>query len=279
MRVLFRNKYIILLIVLIINLFQSVIFASECENWEARHPEWIWCEDFDKPAWDMRAYISGVPILANAKNGTGYTGKGLKIVYQPDQEEQGKLWMGFGLSPLATIIRPAEYIREIYYRHYIKLDSNWIGCPHKLTRATVFSNNTMGQAMIAHLWNSEANGYLALDPVRCTNNGYPICPTYNDFDHMSWLGYARGNFQIFGPQNNGVWYNVECHVKLNTPGENDGIHEFWINGNLEARIDGLNFVDDYQTYGINAVMLENYSNSDGPDGVQSRYWDNFVISS
>lgn len=34
---------------------------------------------------------------------------------------------------------------------------------------------------------------------------------------------------MFSTENSGKWYCVVGHVKLNTPGNQDGIFEFWIN--------------------------------------------------
>jgi hypothetical protein len=67
------------------------------------------------------------------------------------------------------------------------------------------------------------------------------------------------------------------HVKLNDPGQSNGLCEFWIDGNLEARRDNLNFVGTYTDYAINAVFFENYWNS-GSIKEQERYFDNIVVS-
>ncbi len=66
-------------------------------------------------------------------------------------------------------------------------------------------------------------------------------------------------------------------MRLNDPGLSNGVQEFWIDGNLEARRDGLNFVGSYMGYGINAIFIENYWNS-GSVKEQERYFDNFVVS-
>jgi hypothetical protein len=70
---------------------------------------------------------------------------------------------------------------------------------------------------------------------------------------------------------------VEAHVKLNDPGQSNGIQEFFIDGNLEARREGLDFVRSYTGYAINAVFFENYWN-DGSSRDQERYFDNIVVS-
>ncbi|MHC4738634.1 MAG: hypothetical protein ACYS9Y_06995, partial [Planctomycetota bacterium] len=100
---------------------------------------------------------------------------------------------------------------------------------------------------------------------------------YNDFPHMDWLGNLAGVTPIFDSVHDGIWYCVESHVKLNNPGVSNGIQEFWIDGNLEARRDYLNFVSSYTDYAINAVLFENYWNSGSPQ-LQERYFDNIVVS-
>jgi hypothetical protein len=131
--------------------------------------------------------------------------------------------------------------------------------------------------MIAHLW-SDGQARLLLDPVRCVDSSdNPKCIGYNDFSNMDWLGNLSGVTPIFDTAYSGIWYCVEARLKLNDPGLANGISEFWIDGNPEARRDGLDFVRSYTDYGINAVFFENYWN-DGSPVEQERYFDNIVVS-
>jgi len=66
-------------------------------------------------------------------------------------------------------------------------------------------------------------------------------------------------------------------VRLNDAGSANGVHEYWIDDKLEARREGLDFLEGYNSYGINGVFLENYWNS-GSTQLQERYLDNFVVS-
>ena len=132
--------------------------------------------------------------------------------------------------------------------------------------------------MIAHLWNRSSGGStLGIDPVSCVSGSSVTCSGYNDFNNMQWLGLKNGVTQLFSTANANKWYCVESHVKLNDPGQSNGIQEFWVNGKLEARSSNLNFVGSYTDYGLNAVLLENYWNAGSPQ-VQERYFDNFVVS-
>ena len=66
-------------------------------------------------------------------------------------------------------------------------------------------------------------------------------------------------------------------MKLNTPGQSDGVFAYWINDQLEAQKTGLNWRGSYTDYGINTITLEAWTNNGAPQD-QERYFDNFVVS-
>ncbi len=158
------------------------------------------------------------------------------------------------------------------------MEDGWEGNPAKLSRATVFtSSEDWRQAMIAHLW-SDGTDHLLIDPASCIDDsGNVECTKYNDFDHLQWLGNKSGTTPLFNADHDNTWFCVEHHVRLNDPGQSNGLQEFWINDSLEARRENLNFTGTYTEYAINAVFFENYWN-DGSIRDQRRYFDNIVIS-
>lgn len=265
---------------------QTTTNAHECSAWQSDHPEWIFCDDFE----------SSEPLVAEGRyfeygdsdgnfipvDGVGYRdSRGMRVIWQAGEVTAGGLKLGFGRNPVGYMnkgIRSEEDFREIYYRMYLKMQQGWQGSPAKLSRATVFWDSAQwSQAMIAHLW-SDDQERLLLDPVRCVNESdNPKCYGYNDFDNMDWIGNLSGTTPIFATDHSGIWYCVEAHVKLNDPGQENGVHEFWIEGNLEARREGLDFVRSYTDYAINAVFFENYWNSGSPVQ-QERYFDNIIVS-
>jgi hypothetical protein len=91
------------------------------------------------------------------------------------------------------------------------------------------------------------------------------------------LGRKLGRTPLFDGSHVGDWYCVEAHVTLNDSGSTNGVFEFWVNGNLEARETGLNFLGAFNAYGINAVFVENYWNLGAPRA-EERYIDNLVVS-
>ncbi|KIG15226.1 Endo-1,4-beta-xylanase A precursor [Enhygromyxa salina] len=248
-------------------------------------PEWIFCDDFE----------SDGPMVADGRYfeygddegdvvvtpGAGYGGsQGIRTHFEAGEVEAGGMKLGFGRNPNGYMnkgIRPNEDFREIWYRMYLRNDDGWTGNPAKLSRATIFSSaDDWSQAMIAHLW-SDGNERLLLDPVSCIENGQVVCQGYNDFANMSWLGNLSGQTPVFSTALSGQWFCVEAHVKLNDPGMQNGVQEFWINGELEARRDEMDFVGTWTEYGINAVFFENYWN-DGSAQDQGRDFDNIVVS-
>lgn len=84
--------------------------------------------------------------------------------------------------------------------------------------------------------------------------------------------YADGSLE------NGQWYCVKQHIQLNTPGENDGL--------LEAWVDGEKIVDkkDIRWRDTDDLKIEEYwfdiyfGGSETPDESQSVYFDNFAVT-
>jgi hypothetical protein len=259
--------------------------ASECDGWQTRHPEWIFCDDFESagPLVAPGRYFEydGNQGDFKAVAGAGLRGSaGMRALWQSGEMEAGNLKLGFGRSPSAYFskgIRAGSDFREIYYRMFVRLQKGWKGNPYKLSRATVLAKSDWSQAMIAHVWGDQGVK-LQLDPVSCTDAAGAVkCAGYNDFNNMKWIGAKAGSTPVFDGAHDDRWLCVETHVRLNDAGTANGVHEYWIGDTLEARREGLNFLGPYAAYGINAVFLENYWNSGSPQA-QERYFDGFVVS-
>ena len=260
---------------------------NECENWQNDHPEWVFCDDFesDDPLVTTGRYFEYGDNNGDFKvvEGVGFgDSKGMEVVWQQGEVGAGGIKLAFGRNPNSYMnkqqISPNKDFREIYYRMYLKMQNGWEGNPAKLSRATVFTSaDDWRQAMIAHLW-SDGDYHLLIDPASCVDEyGAVECTTYNDFDHLAWLGYQCGITPIFDSVHDDTWFCVEHHVTLNDSGETNGVQEFWINDTLEARRENLNFTGTYTEYAINAIFFENYWN-DGSIKEQKRYFDNIVVS-
>lgn len=266
-------------------LFSLTSFATECpSNWKPLHPEWIWCDDFETDK--TTSYFEKTGPF-NRAAGVGLNGSyGMQATWTAGLSDGGSLKLAFGLTPPGGGFTPPAGVdtttkyRDVYYRVYLKSQTGWNSSNQsKFARATTFVSANWSQAMIAHLWSNDTgnNNYLRSDPVSCVSGSTVKCAGYNDFAHFTWLGGVNGTTAVFTSPNAGSWNCIEAHVKLNAAGLSNGIDEFWIDNHLEASSANLNFVGSYGAYGINAILLENYINNGAPQA-QSRYWDNFVVS-
>ncbi len=266
-------------------LFSLNSFASECaSNWKTLHPEWIWCDDFETDK--TTSYFEKTGPY-NRTAGVGMGGSyGMQATWTSGLSDGGSLKLAFGLTPPGGGFTPPVGVdttikfRDVYYRVYLKSQTGWNSSNQsKVARATSFVAADWSQAMIAHLWSNDTgnNNYLRSDPVSCVSGSTVQCAGYNDFAHFTWLGGVNGTTAVFTSPNAGTWNCIEAHVKLNDAGLSNGTDEFWVDNHIEASSTGLNFVGSYSAYGINAILLENYINNGAPQA-QSRYWDNFVVS-
>ncbi|WP_218781692.1 hypothetical protein, partial [Paenibacillus sp. MY03] len=211
----------------------------------------------------------------------------MKGAFKQGATGAGGMKVAFGKTPdpyISPVSRDGEIIREIYYRMYLKHDENWIGGGgDKLSRVTSLTSN-WAQPFIGHVWsgNSTPNNpdkdYLLLDPASGTDEAGNLMTTkYNDFNNLRWLGIKKGLTPIFSSDYVGKWYSIEVHIKLNDAGQANGVFEYWINNTLQASKTDMNWMGNYDAYGINAVLFEHYWNS-GSLQDQNRYFDNIVIS-
>lgn len=245
-------------------------------------PEWIWCDDFERDR--ISSYFAA---SMPRRDGAGIDGSvGVVGRYYLGSSESGNLKLGFGRVPSSSF-KPVDGgtrdYREVYWRMYLKVPADWQGGGgDKLSRATVFAGSDWRQAMIAHVWadadDSQYEDHLKIDPASGTDEAGNLKTTkYNDFANLRWLGMRRSPVPLFAGDNRGKWHCIEARVRLNDPGKSNGVFQLWENDVLSASREDLNWVGSYDTYGINAVFLENYWNK-GTPVEQERYMDNFVVS-
>ena len=245
---------------------------------------WIWCDDFEQDR--LSSYFEYVTdnnsftrVASVGVNGS----PGMRARWQTTgQVSAGNLKLAFGRTPSSyfrAVDAGTSNYREIFWRVYVRNQAGWTGGGgYKFARAIVFANSNWAEAMIAHLWTGGTTSWLTMDPVSGTDaSGNLLTTGYNDSAHLTWLGATPGQTPLFDSSHVGPWYCVEAHVRLNDAGLANGIFEFWVNGNPEARRTDLNWLGSYNAYGINAVFLENYWNSGAPQP-EERYFDNFVVS-
>lgn len=270
--------------------FSGGIYAQTCSPCALlrSQPGVIFCDDFEDDApLDQRyfGYDNDEGEFIRLK-GVGREGSyGMRVRFQKGEVGAGVLQKAIGASPdpkMRFSSSPTEKFTEIYWRMDLKHQPGWEGGGgDKLSRATVIASKTWQQGLIAHVWSggrAPQSNFLVIDPASGIDTGSQLASTkYNDFERLRWLGGKQGKTPLFQSDHTGKWYCIVAHVKINTPGKNDGVFELWIDGQLEQSITDLNWHGHWQHYGINAVFFENYWNK-GSVKEQERYMDNIVIS-
>jgi len=250
---------------------------------------WIWCDDFETDRLGRYfEYQSGHGSFRRAP-GTGRDGSvGMRATWALRQVGAGALHLAFGRAP-QPYFKPedagrADY-RAIYWREYLwREPRRQGGGGDKLARLSSFASATSwAQAMAAHVWSGGSGAsrdHLVLDPASGTDAAGALrTSTYNDVRRFRWLGATPGRTAIFADSTAGRWFCIEAHVRLNTPGQRDGVFEVWIDGRPEAARRDLDWVGARAAvgYGLNALFIENYWNRGAPRS-QSRVFDNLVVA-
>ena len=118
------------------------------------------------------------------------------------------------------------------------------GTQPKLMRINSSDNKTVAFDVVFHVMDSDND--RDSESIKVAYNGGP-----NDW------GAAYASWKA--PDNQ--WVCFDFHVKLNTPGQPDGIVEFWIDGKLKAKKYNLD-IRGNKEYKINNVLVGGwYSNS------------------
>jgi hypothetical protein len=256
---------------------------AECA---APKPEWVWCDDFEQDRFAQYFEYDSAGGAFAPRDSVGWGGsRGMRVSWAPGRVSAGALHLAFGRTP-APSIRPVDQgirdYRELYWRLYVKNQPAWVGGGgYKLSRAQILASPSWAQAMLAPVWSGSSpqqQQTLMIDPASGTDaSGTLLTTQYNDQAHLHFLGAAVARSQVFATAAIGSWYCVEAHVRLNTPGQSDGVFELWIDDQIEATRAGLNWVGGYSQYGLNAVFVENYWNNGAPKA-QERYIDRLIVS-
>lgn len=251
----------------------------------------IFCDDFEStdPLTSRYFEVNNNNGEFDQVNGVGRDGsRGVRGIWQEGEVSAGGLLKSFGRTPSNYIGKnasmPDSTFMEIYWKLDVRHQEGWQGNgPAKLCRALTMANSNWATGAMAHLWTGgPQDQFLGMDPASGIDvNGNLVTTKYNDFANMRWLGWKYGVTPMFADQEAGKWYCVEGHIRLNTPGNADGVFEFWINDTFQAGSYNLNWHGNWNAnpnnYGMNALFINNYWNAGSPVE-QERYFDNVVIA-
>jgi hypothetical protein len=277
----------------LIKIAPKPILTAECENPD---PAWIWCDDFEVDRVSQYGQLDTAGGRFGRVAGVGRNGStALKGTYDPDPNlgdgNAGWVEVNFGRIPKGPpsmgYAKPvdagtADY-RQIYWRFFVRTDMDWEGGHgEKMTRLTAYANVNRAQAMAAFGWaqNAVPAQFLIQGKSGTDTAGNLRSTGWNDTPNWRELGKSNAVTPVIPTRNE--WVCLEFMVKLNDAGQSNGSMTYWKNDVQEARLTNVNWLGAFSTYAINAVRLENWwSTAPGvlnPPKVQSRYFDNFVVS-
>lgn len=263
--------------------------AGECLDSASVHSGWLWCDTFETSRVPRYFEYDAAAGRFVRDTGVGRNGSyGLRATFMPGFSKSGALKLGVGRTPagLRSVGDTIRY-RELFWRIYVRYDAGWVGgAGTRLLAATSLVNRQGAQAMSAYIWpggTPPADRYLYIDPATGTDPAGTVRTLqYNDWANLRFLGAAQDSVSPVDSLHAGIWSCLEAHVRLNDSTPANGVFELWVNDTLQARKTNLTWVGAaYQSYGINAVIIENawrtvIAGSVTPS--QSRYFDNFVVS-
>jgi len=155
---------------------------------------------------------------------------------------------------------------HIFVRWYHKFEEGFDGFPPKMAGVRCRQRSGDWKSTFAvHFWIEDGE---AVADVYAKNS--------SQANSSGWLPIARSGFFFDAPENAGRWIRLEMEVKLNTPGQTDGLYRFWADDELIVERTGVDLRGNTQDK-INEVMLDTYWNGGSPKE-QSRYYDDFVVA-
>lgn len=176
-----------------------------------------------------------------------------------------------------------EEPEEIYFRYYLRFGEDW--SPDVDGGKLPGIAGTYGKGGWGMRRADGSNGWSvrgAFSRMTVSPAGGTVTPIGSYVYHADMKGHTGNiwgwNQGPTGLLRNNKWYAIEQHVKLNTPGQNDGEFRAWIDGQLAYERSGLRFrdVDDIK---IENIWMNVYhgGQANSPRDM-SLYIDNVVIA-
>ncbi len=234
------------------------------------------CEDFESPG--QSEWSEHRDNDFNVQTDAAFASqKSLRQRYRLAQVSAGWLTWFMGDHPLGGV-RSDERFDEIYLRFYHRFQEDWPEAfPPKMARVrSHFVDGGWRFAWSEYTWiqQSQPGGTVVSDPV--SHVAEPDGTQYLEREDRRWLGRKLTSLRF--ADRLGEFVAIEVRVKLNTPGQNDGLIEYWIDGRPDLRREGINLRGAYTGTTINTIMLDTYWNDGAPEEGLMRWYDNVVVA-
>jgi hypothetical protein len=261
-------------------IIDSSVRSINCTNWQTLHPDWVFCDDFEDGSW-----LSSPEW--DASDGHGPDGsEGVKC--------DGDI---FGFIDKCAAYSGVGYFDSYwgYDNHYGRAGLKTSGNEFYLRIYLYFSD--------PYEWGDTSDKGIYFEDSTVDTDSAGATPNIK-MEYSSW-GSGKANIASYPlsgerrTQNLGndiswklkTWYLVEFYVKLNTPGQANGIARLWIDEAVDPQVHTLRL--EYtdllirsasQANGYNRIFLTDYHQrcdlgASCPEIVdQWLKWDNIAVS-
>jgi hypothetical protein len=242
---------------------------------------WILCEGFEDipdPGAHFSLWSSPPPGERFAIDSTqAHDGEASLLAQHDTDWFSGAAWIRFGEGPMVTPYSPRARFEEVWVRMHLLLEDGWdVGGLGDLVEVNSLGTN-WAHAMSASIDAPSDGDSLRARARTCVSGGVVQCDGQQDWQSLQELGNDPGETALFDGSASGQWHCIVMHVRLNTPGMNDGLLEVSLDGQPEATLDDLDFVGTIDDAGLNAIHLSAYREGGPPDQVR-RYVDDIVVA-
>jgi hypothetical protein len=300
MEISYYKKYVLttgIIAVMLIGI--NIVNAQATYDCSNPHPDWVFCDDFERSllrdvtngySWSYNFNYSGdagvsdyfptcsaTQACADIVNTYSHSGYRSMRAWYPanDTGAMARAHLGFTDANI-------PWLDTIYVRYYRMFPNGWIYNPdrpmHTISiHAGQVSQDGMSTDLTVYEDNNDSthksnlvaksvyqSGLIVPEGKIYVSGTYPVIP----FNVASPVPFV-----------NGVWYEIQFMVKMNTPGQQDGQFKLWINGLLVTDQQNL-FLRDNNHSNLkfrHLFFAPNYPPA-GPTQAQSNYIDDVVIS-
>ncbi|MFT6915428.1 MAG: hypothetical protein ACJAWL_001735 [Motiliproteus sp.] len=244
----------------------SVVFADRFDNDQPLSKHWV----------DLKDPHSATPTsLMDEAGFSPLDGKALPVLFSP--RTHTAISMALKLKTLMQ-----QEPEEIYFRYYLRLGTDW-NSDRGGGKFPGFGG-TYGRAGWGGRKPDGKNGWSARgmflnSVVDGPHRGeMPIGSYVYHVDHKNNYGEQMpwSSFDSLLEKNR--WYSIEQYLRLNTPGQNDGVLKAWVDGRKVTEIDNLRFRDT-DALKIEKIWFDFYHGGGAkPSKEQHLFIDNVVVA-
>ena len=180
-------------------------------------------------------------------------------------------------------------VEEVYMRYYLRLGESW--SVNDTGKLPGIAGTYMGESYQGG-WGGRksdgTNGWSARGVFRKSilgNNPFSGKTPIGNYVYSANQSGSYGDVYIYDGEEPGVldknkWYAIEQYVKMNTPGQNDGVIRSWINGKPSFEKTDLLFRDENSEFiKIDRIWMNIYHGGKIPAGQKiTAFVDNVVIA-